>query len=110
MSARRAPLGKHLKMLERARCRFAVSSRIRDVRENRCGVLGAIQGRDAPKMGMPAVEMDVSLIFILKRFLICGEWAWKTSETAYRLRRPFWPFSRLIHSRIYAGQFSSRTP
>jgi len=72
MSARRAPLSKHLKMLGRARCRFAVSSRIREVRENRCGVSGAIQGRDAPKMGMPAVEMDVSLIFFLTRFLICG--------------------------------------
>src|SRR5580704_16237595 len=53
ISARRAPLGKHLKMLERARCRFAVSSRIREVRENGCGVLGAIQGREVPKIRMP---------------------------------------------------------
>jgi hypothetical protein len=49
MSARRAPLGKHLKMLVRARCRFAVFSRIREVRENRCGVLGGNSGADRAK-------------------------------------------------------------
>jgi hypothetical protein len=109
LSARRAPLGKHLKTLERARCRFAVSSRIREVRENRCGGLAGDSGAGRTENADAGSCWTFSLIFSLNSFSNLCLWA-RSCETGYRFRRPFWPLSRSIHSRIYAGQFSSCTP
>src|SRR4029077_7634242 len=64
--------GKHLKMLERVRCRFAVSSRIREARENRSGVWGRFRGVTCGKCGCRQLLDVFANLFPYTRFLICG--------------------------------------